>query len=415
MMINREKYFNQGFTIIELMVVMSVFIIVLLITAGTFNTILTKTRVIFGSEESNIEGIVGLEMLRHDLQQAGFGLITDGDSVPAYSEAGNAPYSVYNDTPNKVPRALVTDNELKIDNSAPGSNVTADYIVIKGTTVGRTKASQRWTYITDSGLPKRWGSNDFEDRSDKLVAVEQAYDKANNQISRRLVRKSGNDYAFSYYASGAFRDQSGSPASNYYTPTGSDRYYLYGITSDSDTNFALRAPFNRTDYFVRRTNGSIPSSCSTSTGVLYKATMNHDNSGSFNMIPILDCVADMQIVLGWTTASDPENHPEANIFTDADGSTVSDTSQLNGLSISNIMGSAKQVRRRLRLIKVYILVQDGGRDLNFTNTNSAMVVGDPGLASLTKTVDLTKDDDVDGHYLHYRWELYRIVVKPKNL
>jgi Tfp pilus assembly protein PilW len=412
-MMNREKHFSQGFTLVELIIVMAVFIAVLLITASAFNTILTKTRVTFGSEESNIEGVVGLEMLRHDLQQAGFGLFTEQDGAPTYSEAGHAPYSTYNDA-NNVPRAIVADNELKIDSSAPLSIATADYVVIKGTTVGRTKASQRWTYIANSGLPKRWGSNDFEDQSDKLIAVEQTYDKANNQISRRLIKKSNTDYAFSYYASGAFLDQTSSAVSNY-TPTGTDRYYLYGITSNSNTSFTLGAPFNRTDYFVRRTNNSTPPSCSTSAGVLYKATMNHDNSGSFNEIPVLDCVADMQVVLGWTTSSDPENHPEPNVFTNADGSTVSDPNQLNGLSISDITGDAKQVRRRLRLIKVYILAQDGGRDLNFSNANSAMVVGDPGEAALTKTLDLTKDDDVNGHYLHYRWKLYRIVVKPKNL
>jgi hypothetical protein len=39
-----------------------------------------------------------------------------------------------------------------------------------------------------------------------------------------------------------------------------------------------------------------------------------------------------------------------------------------------------------------------------------MVTGDTLESSLTRTIDLT-----GANYQHYRWKLYRIVVKPKNL
>lgn len=405
-MMDQTKHSIRGFTLVEMVVVMTVFIFILIVTASAFKTILTKSRVTFGSEESNIEGVVGLEMLRHDLQQTGFGLFTDESSAPDYAEAVNAPFSAYNDA-GAVPRALVTDNNVNLGNNATILTGT-DYLAIKATTVGRTKTSQLWSYITDTGAPKRWKASDFEDRVDKLIAVVQRYDTSKKQIYRRLLRNSANNYAFTYYASGDFRDMNGKTVSDY-RPTTSQIYYLYGIYRDSSPEFTLGAPFNRTDYFIKRIVGSTPTSCSPSTGVLYKTTMNHSD-GSFNEIPVLDCVADMQIALGWNTDPDPENHPEPSAFSDADGTAVS--GNLNGLSIADIMLSAEEVRRRLRLIKVYILAQDGGRDLNFTNTNNAMVVGDPDLgeAALTKTVDLTQPN-----MRNYRWKRYGIVVRPKNL
>jgi hypothetical protein len=69
------------------------------------------------------------------------------------------------------------------------------------------------------------------------------------------------------------------------------------------------------------------------------------------------------------------------------------------------------VRKHLKLIKVYILAQDGGKDLNYTNTDTAMPVGIAGEANaLAHTINLTLPN-----YQNYRWKLYRIVVKPKNL
>ena len=67
----------KGFTLIELIVVMAVFVVVIAISGDAFKTVLQQASKLFRSEESNIEGIVGLEVFRHDLQQAGYGLYTE--------------------------------------------------------------------------------------------------------------------------------------------------------------------------------------------------------------------------------------------------------------------------------------------------------------------------------------------------
>src|SRR5512137_1639627 len=65
---------NRGFSLPELIVVMGIFITVMLITSSTFKTIANSSSQQSKSLETQIEGIVGLEVLRADLEQAGFGL-----------------------------------------------------------------------------------------------------------------------------------------------------------------------------------------------------------------------------------------------------------------------------------------------------------------------------------------------------
>jgi prepilin-type N-terminal cleavage/methylation domain-containing protein len=394
---------NHGFTLVEMMVVTLVFVVVLIITGNALKTILTKGAVTLRSEESNIDGVVGLEILRHDLQQIGFGLFTDEGSAPTYAEATAAPYSTYNDS-NAVPRPFVSDENVAVAGVLAGT----DYLVVKGTSVARTETSQRWSYLTDTGLPKIWGRDDFTDTTDKAIVIEQKFDKAKNSMIRKLVQKSSSDYGVSYSSTGIFRDQAGNDlnVTGEYTPPTGKIFYLYGVDSAAPV-FTLSAPFNRADFFVSQTPNP-PGSCSPAAGVLYKATMDQ-GAGTFTKIPILDCVADMQVILGWNSSSDPEKSSEVQVYTNANGTTVFGGS--NGLNFQSILGNAQDVRTRLKVVMVYLLAQDGRRDNDFVNTNNAMVVGDTTLgAALTKTVNLTT-----ANLRNYRWKLHKIVVRPKNL
>ena len=149
---------NDGFTLVEMLIAMVLFIVVMMITTDIFDRMLPKTKTIAKSEESNIEGIVGLEMFRRDLEQAGFGLFTDIDSPPpVYSEAASAPQSDYNDAPNGIPRAVVANNNL-----AAGVLPSTDYLVIKATNAALNPASQCWTSIKGPGSSSKiWGANDL--------------------------------------------------------------------------------------------------------------------------------------------------------------------------------------------------------------------------------------------------------------
>lgn len=48
----------KGFTLVELIVVMAVFLVIITVAAQTFNTIITNSVKYSKSEESNIEGVM---------------------------------------------------------------------------------------------------------------------------------------------------------------------------------------------------------------------------------------------------------------------------------------------------------------------------------------------------------------------
>jgi hypothetical protein len=100
----------------------------------------------------------------------------------------------------------------------------------------------------------------------------------------------------------------------------------------------------------------------------------------------------MQVILGWNTSDSAGN--DVDTYSKLDGSLPS------GAVLSLPTLDANYSRNCLKQFKVYILDQDGGFDPSFTNTNTAMVVGDAGLREATVTapsVNLTGPD-----YQHYR-------------
>jgi hypothetical protein len=204
-------------------------------------------------------------------------------------------------------------------------------------------------------------------------------------------------------------------------------FYLYGINSGGDVGM----PFNRVDYFVARPSNTtqIPSTCAQDTtrvGILYRATVNHDSSrgGKLTYSPILDCVADMQVVLGWNltdgsgavlidTANPSANNAtpgsgQIDTWSNADGSVASGSA--TAAQVQAAMTDPGHVRTKLKLVKVYILAQNGRKDPSYTSP-SPITIGDPGEASLTRASGYTLTPNM----LNYRWKVYRLVIRPKNL
>ena len=73
---------------------------------------------------------------------------------------------------------------------------------------------------------------------------------------------------------------------------------VYGI----DNVIPVR-PFNRAEYYIDNT--AVPQRCAPNTGVLVKAVVAHDAAGTTpTLLPLLDCVADMQVVYGLDNNAD---------------------------------------------------------------------------------------------------------------
>jgi prepilin-type N-terminal cleavage/methylation domain-containing protein len=416
---------QAGFTLVELIVSMAIFIVVLIMASNAFDRIVSQSSKYSKMEESNIEGIIGLEIMRHDLEQMGFGLpwgwskgnpAASGstppsgliDSTISYLEAVDGNALTLNDSTGGIPRALAA--------SAVLGQFTTAYIALKGSTLGSSKAAQRWTYIpyhnysaaTWESRPVVFASNNLS-TSDKVIMVTSNFNNAS--LDHRLIVDPGDNTSF-------YQNFSMASMSDNFLPTDDlQTYMVYGVDSDS----ALRMPFNRADFFIKvpggvaspdgTTDGTLPPFCAPRTGVLYKATVNHGD-GRYRYIPLLDCVADMRVVLGWDL-SDGGSVGNVDAYStppQADGSVVSSVTGMAS-TIQGYLTNAKDVREHLKVVKVYLLAQEGKVDPSYTASVASIEVGD----HLANGLYPTRMYALSSAQQHYRWKLYRIVVRPKNL
>ena len=112
-------------------------------------------------------------------------------------------------------------------------------------------------------------------------------------------------------------------------------------------------------YYISSTADK-PDRCNPHTGVLERKVGESR--------PLLNCVADWKVVL-------------------------------DGVSTSNATND--DIRENLKSVKVYLLVQEGKRDVNYTFTGNTTIDG----------ITLNLPDD----YQHYRWKIIKFVVRPRNL
>jgi len=393
---------QQGFTLVEIVVAMVIFLVIIMVTANSFTTIANQTRLQSKSAETLQESIVGLEVLRSDLKQAGFGLpwTVAGISGSAYTEAqvANANYPAagfwpasappapatswvnsFNDATSSAPRAVQSaETAFNADSGGHGSK----YLVIKSMLVGRDPAAKKWTNVAFSGGAKSLRT--WADASRDLTAGDRVIVVKNSLMStppsqQLMVNASGGYFTtFANYSTLTLPHQDG------------DTFEVYGVDSVD-----LIMPFNRADYYVMRPATGMPAECAPHTGVLYKAVLNHSD-GSFTQMPLLDCVADLQVVYGLdTSGAGMVNSHTASDFT----AGYSDKAQI--------------IRNQLREIRVYLLAHEGKKDTSYSAPRYMTVGEDFGGGVQGRVFDL--QTLIGGDWQYYRWKVHTMVVRPKNL
>lgn len=393
---------NRGFTLVEMVMVMAIFVIVIMVTNGAFESIVGKASQQTRAAQSNIEGVIGLEILRADLDAAGFGLpwsfsrsIAAGKYVEsnvdsthyAVNGTGIDPSTDFNDAPSGIPRALMT----KASTQGP------DYLVIKSTAVGMGGSAKHWSYVnysSTSGIIKSWATSaDNLANGDHVISLNTTFTTAGEAQRQLVVKSDGTSYSF--------RMSGGTAPTDFSPPDPSQSFILYGIVKDASSDDKLRMPFNRADYFVYRptTTDKIAARCAPGTGNLYKAPILHeagDSTGGYSKLyPLLDCVLDMQVVF---------------VRDEFNNGVLSYIDSLAGLP------TAKEIREQVKMVKVYILAQEGQKDKSFTYPAASIVTGPLDMPSLGKT--WSSDDmeaKVGSDWKNYRWRVYEVAVQPRNL
>lgn len=362
---------NEGFTLLELLIVMGIIGFVLAGTSQLVVSLMTAHRQQSKIAETNIEGIIGLEQLRQDLGKAGYGLPWNG--LISYNEVAAgvaAPAPQLNDVSPNPPKAIVS----KDNSNAP------DYLVIKAANVATNDACTKWNFVGSDNFSVPWSSAtlsvdniDNFVSADRVVILTPGSPSVENQ-ARTLVT-SGVSFSSQW-------DSTNSLATTM-TSTG----IAYGIDSSTD----LRMPFNRADYYVKQPATGMPQRCAVGTGILYKGVVKQDD-GKLLEMPLLDCVADMQVIFRY----DPNGSGSAQL------TAISDIS----------LWSAQQIRDQVKEVRVYILAHEGQKDVSYSYPKNPILVGDEyGLAIGGRSVDLSGITN----WQNYRWKIYTLVVKLDSL
>ncbi|MCL5024105.1 MAG: prepilin-type N-terminal cleavage/methylation domain-containing protein [Nitrospirae bacterium] len=367
---------QEGFTLVELLITMTMFVLVIAAASDIFTGLLNRSKQQSKVSETNMEAMMGLDILRKDIGHAGYGLPWKIPAGVNYLEASTASAALYNDAPSSAPRAILSGNNTGYHGS--------DYIVIKAANLANNEVCRRWTYLRSGNVAREW-----EPEAARLPGGARVIVLSNSQSAEGRVLVAAGPSFFSRYE----RSSPDGLAQASFAPSDTaESRIVYGI--DDDTN--LRMPFNRADFFIRVPAGNMPRMCASGTGVLYKAILSH-TAGTFpagNMVPLLDCVADLQVVFGLDVNNDGNI-----IYTD----DISD----------GVLFSAPRIRDQVREVRVYVLAHEGQRDVNYLYPAGEITMPaapDP-AAGLGSTFNLEAIPD----YRNYRWKVYTLVVKPDNL
>src|SRR5512140_3917700 len=83
--------------------------------------------------------------------------------------------------------------------------------------------------------------------------------------------------------------------------------------------------------------------------------------------------------------------------------------------ISNL--TSDTIRTQLVEVRVHILAQEGQRDDSYAYPYDYVTVGSEGKGRsfIFTSYGFTSSGNVANNFKHYRWKVYTIVVKPRNL
>ena len=349
---------ESGFSLLEMMIALAIVAFVLAAASIFFIAVVRQYKVQTKITETNVEGIIGLEILRRDVESLGYGL--PWSNLPPYSEAASGDL---NDSGNP-PRAVVS-----LDASPRGINNGSDYLVVKSARVGMDAAAGKWTTLREGPVTRDWGSAEENLAAGDRVIVLSPGGSATDQ--RVLLTPLGGTRFDSL--------SSFDPADPFQTNI------VYGIGSMASTRF----PFNRADYYIDNSVYPRPGHCAPITGTLVKRVVRHSDGALDDPLPLLDCVADLQVVYGL------DNNADGNVTWTPALATLFPAGP----------NAAADIRSKLVEVRVHILAQSGQMDRSYTYPQNTVSVGSMGV---------TRNFDVSG-YRNYRWKQYTIVVKPRNL
>jgi len=359
---------ERGTTLTELLVSLAIFLFIMTGVYALYTAYANHASREFRLAQSEIEIVIARNVIERDIMMAGYGLADD--------------YGGLTFTPPAVSLGAT-------DNISPGSTANplggkypstglagADALFMMGTALGiYSRASQKWSYLkrvapNEAHMWEDAGENIQTD--DRVIYIE--------PMTNSLIAD-GATWRF-VYPSGPGNAQKG--------------MLLYGLTRPPQgSGSEIPRPYYLVQYRLGGASADMPKVCAPGTRSLQRVEISHGES----IEPLLACVRDIQVAFGLDTGSPGDGTID-----------VWD----NGGQIASAYDNPT-LRRRLKHVRLYILVQNGNRDTNYLYANpdnpaqpQRVRVGDAKLG-IGRDVSLTSEQR------RYRWRLVVLTVTPRNI
>jgi len=363
---------SAGVTLIELIVVLVILSIAFGILYEGFIKVFKTYKEQAKLEESNIEKLIALEILRKDIELAGIGIPSDLNGN-TYNEISSSICSLCDDSGNP-PRPICVCNDSGPNNS--------DHLVIKSSMALITNtAARKIAFLFPNSIGEwniKYTSQEgvFDNNTDYFIILD-PNNKTLEAVNGYWFLKVTDIYPLIDNDNSTTASFTGSP---------NNVYALYGILNSSydASSLIYKKPFNRVDYYLDST--SKPVRCHPDTYELYRSNISHLNGSEINKRSILDCVLDFQLAFGL----------------DTDNDTKIDTWSLDISSLNST-----QITEQLKQVRVYIVYQMGRKNSKKVFRDSTITITAPD-GSIVKTIDMTPYTN----YEYYQWKLISFGVTP---
>jgi prepilin-type N-terminal cleavage/methylation domain-containing protein len=365
-------FLDKGVTLVELLVTLAIFSVVIAGVYAVYTTQIRHSTREYILAESEMELMIAKTIIERDIMMAGYGIADDYNGLvffPSFVPIGA--------TDNISPGA--TANPL--GGSYPTTGLTgADSLYLAGTALGiYSRAAQRWTYIKDVAPVdfNVWGDAREDLQSDDRVIY--------MDPNTRAIITDQATWRFVYPSTPAFQASEGKGV------------LVYGISRPPQSGEPeIPRPYYIVQYRLGGFPADMPVICSRGTRSLQRVEMSDGES----IEPLLACVRDFQVSFG--------------IDTDDNG-TIDTWDPINTGNFQTDTYDLKTLKRRLKQVRVYILVQAGNRDPDYTYSNpddpsrpNTIRVGDSILGT-GRNIALTAEQR------RYRWRVMTISVTPRNV
>jgi type IV pilus assembly protein PilW len=352
---------RKGLTVLELLIATVLSLVVLAAVYSAYLALFKSYKKESSSVTTQMESTIGLEVLRQDLEHAGYGISKDETNFPI--------------------------EVFYLPKTSPNCQAPSVHLVIRSTYKTSDNDTQGWAVLscTAGDVPHCLTSYNFPYCPNEKAETEAVLIKPDGSYFPPQLPTKG-DHSPTYFIVDDSGDRCSATVSTVlaFPITGSGEWEK---CDDTVVPSCQNQFCNVIEYYLDEDSDAQSSYCE-GTYVLKRRVDKREE-------PFLDCVGDFKVVFNWN------------------GSLCDPTGRDSHLPACPTPTSPSDLRENLKMVYVYLLLREGkeDRDFKFKFGTSFNVDG----VTMNLPVDLDYYTEEGHDPLNFRWRVVKIAVKPMNL